>query len=149
MLKNFIDSDLLLIQAGRWENNSWVWDLKWRRDWFEWERSMVETFKLEVTKILPIKNRLDRWVWKGGNSENYSFRFVYDLLHSINVVYQEKFSNDIWKVHIVSKAKTLIWKIGLIRIQTKLNLQNRGMVMGTNLCTLCQQHVEFIQHLFF
>jgi len=24
MFKNSIDSDLLLIQAGRWENNSWA-----------------------------------------------------------------------------------------------------------------------------
>jgi len=92
------------------QNNSWAWDLKWRSNWFESERPMIETFNLKLTKNLPIKNRLDGWVWKGRTSENYSVRFAYDLLHSGNVVNWEKLFSDIWKVHTVH-----IWRIGLTK----------------------------------
>ena len=27
---------------GKWEENKWVWNFKWRQQWFQWELTSME-----------------------------------------------------------------------------------------------------------
>jgi len=36
-----LDTDCTLSQVGVWNNNIWSWKLRWRRNLFEWESSLV------------------------------------------------------------------------------------------------------------
>ena len=50
---------------GRWIDNKWVWEFKWKREWFEWEKSLVDEFFsfLEGTSIDMAGE--DHWLWLG------------------------------------------------------------------------------------
>lgn len=38
--------------------------MKWRWEWFEWEKDQVDVFMQEIQRILSHKEREDLWMWK-------------------------------------------------------------------------------------
>ena len=50
-----LDVGRTISQVGVWSNNSWLWKLRWIRDFFLWESSLVEL----LSRVLDNK-RLSR-----------------------------------------------------------------------------------------
>jgi len=48
---------------GSWTTEGWEWNFSWRRDWFEWKKSMVEDFMAIIAQVplQPDKEDLRRW----------------------------------------------------------------------------------------
>ena len=40
-------------QMGKWNDESWAWDLRWRRTLYEWEYDTVATLKQQIEQIRP------------------------------------------------------------------------------------------------
>lgn len=38
---NFVQKWWVVFEMGRWKTDRWVWDLKWQRQWFQWETKSV------------------------------------------------------------------------------------------------------------
>jgi len=41
---NSMQKVLRIKDVEQWTGKGWEWKLRWRRDWFEWERPSVEVF---------------------------------------------------------------------------------------------------------
>ena len=54
----------------------------------------------------------------------------------------------LWRIKVVPKVLTTVWRILLDRISTYQNLVVRGLVVNSPLCVFCNLHVESTQHLF-
>jgi len=67
---------------GKWNNNTWEWDIGWRREWFVWEMLLVELDMLELTKFKPKLNGDDGWKWNGEKLETYSLKSTYMILYN-------------------------------------------------------------------
>jgi len=63
--------------SGAWVNNVWVWNLSWRRDLSAWELDLVSKLLGVVHLLSPSIEFEDKWVWKDGDSVEYSVNLVY------------------------------------------------------------------------
>jgi len=44
-----------LEQYGEWKDLGWEWDFKWRREWFDWEKPMIEELFGIIQQSFPKK----------------------------------------------------------------------------------------------
>ena len=49
---------------GNWSDESWVWNLRWRRTLYEWENNAVATLKHQIEQIRPKRQKVDAMYWK-------------------------------------------------------------------------------------
>ena len=61
LYENSISKEKTLREFGEWTNNGWVWLMKWRRDWFEWELPQ-EDFKQMLNQTQILREGEDLWV---------------------------------------------------------------------------------------
>ena len=63
-------------------NNStgWEWNLTWRRDLFESELLLADTFIGDLAQQQVQPHREDKWIWKHDHSGHYSSKSGYDLI---------------------------------------------------------------------
>jgi len=48
---------------GVWNGPIWEWTLKWRRDWFEWEKPIIEEFLQLIQDCIMRIDAQHQWVW--------------------------------------------------------------------------------------
>ena len=58
--------DAKVVELGYWHNGVWVWQLNWRRSFFEWEKSLVEKLVQSLQEVKLVLGEADNWVWKVG-----------------------------------------------------------------------------------
>ena len=46
-----LQKNSLISQMGNWNDESWVWNLRWRRTLYEWENNTVATLKHQIEQI--------------------------------------------------------------------------------------------------
>lgn len=46
--QNAVHKDFCVKEAGKWVEGRWCWNLPWRRQWFDWEESLVGQFMSEL-----------------------------------------------------------------------------------------------------
>lgn len=50
-------------EVGEWDESVWRWRLKWRRERFEWESSLVEELVVHISTTILLKEEKDVQVW--------------------------------------------------------------------------------------
>lgn len=46
---------------GKWEENKWVWNFKWRQQWFQWELTLMENLIDVVGGVNVMGENDDEW----------------------------------------------------------------------------------------
>nr|CAD1844695.1 unnamed protein product [Ananas comosus var. bracteatus] len=89
----------------------------------------------------------DKWVWSLHPQGKARAGSVYSFLngHTDNCWDGWK---QLWGLAVAPRVKTFLWKYFWKRLPTKDFLQQRGLTQS-NLCALCGEAAENIQHLFF
>ena len=64
----------------RWSNERWEWDFCWRREWFEWEKPMVEEFMSSLSQVSLLPENEDLWLWNDPPSYSFSVKSAYEKL---------------------------------------------------------------------
>ena len=54
----------------------WLWELQWRRSWFQWEQSVVQQMLDTIGEFQPKQNKLDDWAWNLNVEKKYVLRKV-------------------------------------------------------------------------
>jgi len=78
-----LDTDCTLSQVGVWINNVWTWKLRWRRNLFEWESSLVVLLlQLLDNKRLTREDGVkpDKWIWGEVGNLDFSVNAAYKCL---------------------------------------------------------------------
>ena len=55
----------------------------------------------------------------------------------------------LWKTPALPSAQIIAWRVLINSIATKANLERRGILVDTNLCSFCRMTVESTNHMFF
>lgn len=94
-----------------WVGDTWMWDFKWRRRWFEWETFLVTTINHMLANVRIQKQGRDSWWWLDDNTGIYSVKYGYRVLHNLLMGSQptEAFSM-IWKLKVPKKVICLVWR---------------------------------------
>lgn len=59
-------------EVGSWVEGRWVWKLEWRREWFNWEESILQRFMEEHNNVGLEQNEKDVLVWTQCPSRTFS-----------------------------------------------------------------------------
>ena len=122
--------DKTIENFGNWSTQGWEWKFSWRREWFEWERIMLEDFMENISQVslCPIKE--DRRLWNDYPSYTFSVKSAYNKIinHTsggVPVVFEH-----LWKLKVMPSAQFYVWRALSDRIATKMNLHKRGVILG-------------------
>lgn len=85
---------------------------------------------------------------KGDKSKTYTVKSPYRILNNNLGCLEDMFFTQLWVTTTSPDAKHFIWRLGRNRIATMVNLENRGILLSSVLCQLCQQQEESTQHPF-
>ena len=65
---------------GCWNTDRWEWKFSWRREWFEWEKNMVEDF-MSIISLVPFQpDNEDVRIWNDPQSYTFSVKSAYNKL---------------------------------------------------------------------
>jgi len=92
-----LDTGYTLSQVGVWNNNIWSWKLRWRRNLFVWESSLVDLLmQLLDNKRLTREGGVkpDKWLWRDVDYTDISMKAAYKcLMGEKSVVGEDLFAN--------------------------------------------------------
>lgn len=122
--------------------------------YWQWKRNPVSP--LELTELcnlelllqeVSLKAVTDRWTWEGGSNSSFSVKRLREQWASEK--YKEFVKDFKWCNWVPLKVALVAWRATLDKLPTKVGLQNRGIMVSSNGCALCEEEVESSEHLFF
>ncbi|GKV18795.1 hypothetical protein SLEP1_g29131 [Rubroshorea leprosula] len=136
---------------GNASNGSWKWNLKWRRNLYEWEAAEAMELQKMIEDEKISEGDPDKWEWTHDKRGQYSTKTAYSLLSlEQGEVNEAKTFKRIWNPSLPSKISAFNWQLLLDRIPTKANLLRRGVIKDATeaKCALCNEEEEDSTHLF-
>ena len=134
---------------GIFSQGKWCWDLKWRRNLFDYEQHTAVTFMEAITDIQIQPHMQDIQVWKADRSGIYSTKSAYRLLKTTTPIMEANILKIVWNLNVPPRAAIFSWRLILDRLPTRGNLLWRIVQMQDTSCPLCGNAQEEVDHLFF
>ncbi|XP_068503760.1 uncharacterized protein [Phaseolus vulgaris] len=131
---------------GSWNADGWEWNFSWRRDWFEWEKTLVEEFLSIISQVSLQPDKEDSRTWNDPPSYTFSVKYAYNKLANQGFGGVSMFGY-LWNLKVTPSAMFYVWRVFLNRIATKQNLHKRGVSLGDTLCALFGSEEETIAHI--
>jgi len=135
-------------ETGFWGEGGWQWNLKWRRERFQWELGLEEELLTVLDKEVLYKDVKDLITWRGDSKGIFIVKSTYSLLTNQDTGPSSDVFSLLWKTKAVPKVMITAWRILLDKIPTRRNLESRGIIVNSSLCVLCNMAEETTQHLF-
>jgi len=142
-----INKESSVESCGEWVNDSWEWKLVWRRGLFDWKIGQEVQLLQEVLGKTPVSNFEDSRVWKVGKDTGFSVKSAYALFRGPSE--GKSMFVSLWKTTALRSAQVTAWRVLIDSIATKVNLEKRGVLVDTNLCSFCRAAVGSTKHIFF
>ena len=138
-------------QMGEWTENSWVWNLQWRRPLYDWEIEDVRILQHIVQQHGPKWDTQDGVLWQRTEVASYPTK-------CINAKFNETMCSSlsnviapiIWKNFIPPRAKLTVWLANMEKLKTGDFLVEKGIVSPQNAwCPFCRNELESNSHIIF
>ena len=139
--------DKTIDRCGRWSTEGWEWEFKWRREWFEWEKIMVEDFMTIISQVSLHQGTEDKRFWNDPPSYSFSVKSAYNKIANHTIGRGLEGFEHLWDLKVMPSALFYAWRAFSNRIATKQNLQRRGVAMEDTLCVLCGKEEETTSHI--
>ncbi|XP_068484829.1 uncharacterized protein [Phaseolus vulgaris] len=136
-------------ELGYWYNGERVWNLDWRRSFFDWEKSLVEQLFQSLQEVKLVFGEADSWVWKIGESQTFSVNSAYVQVRRVRGGEYSPVYSKLWRCKALPSALFTAWRVLENRIASRVNLVRRGVAVENLLCCLCGEEEESSCHLFF
>jgi len=137
-------------ECGKWKNDKWEWNLGWRREWFEWEKNLFQSFMVDLERINIDSRRVDSLQWMDGEDKEYTVKSAYEKMQGICngeqlLVFQSLYGG----LKLFHHRFFFAWRVMLKGVPTKVNLRHRRVLLNNYGCALCGEQEESVSHLFF
>ena len=142
--------NLPISKMGKFYQNTWNWDFKWRRNLFDHKNEQAIAFMDDISAISIHQQLQDSMMWKAGPTGIYSTKSAYRLLLPTNRPgHHSRNFKILWKLKIPPRAELFSWRLFRDRLPTRANLLRRHVALQDIMCPLCGNHQEEAGHLFF
>jgi len=141
--------EAMMDELGSWSSGVWVWQLPWRKPFFDWEKSLEGQLHQVFLEARLVMGEVDSWVWKVGGLQMFSVNSTYIHVRKDRDVVSSSIFSKLWKCKTVPYVVHTAWRMLENKLATKVNLERRGMVIENSMCCLCGKEVESYCHLFF
>ncbi|KAL9691852.1 hypothetical protein QQ045_012279 [Rhodiola kirilowii] len=138
-------------EMGSWTGSGWKWLLNFRRELYQWEEESKRELE-ECLKHIQLKDREDdRIVWSflaDGKFSNNSLMKAALAIKSKKKSW-EQVPFQLWSGLAPPKVETLIWRIYVDSLPSKLALWKRKVIRREEdlVCVLCGKASESADHL--
>ena len=139
-------------ECGIWDGALWLWNLQWRREFFQWELQLVVALQNLLDQVTIVEDLQDRVWWSYHSSGCFSVKAFHHKYHDaqMHILQYDTSVSKVWHGLCPPKAELLVWLRLLGRINTKDRLQRLSVLQNNDLrCVLCNSCDETIAHLFF
>jgi len=138
-----------IARVGHWVDNTWVWELVWRRQRLVWEQAMEAQLYQLINSHTFRKGNLDTWSWKETAKGACTVRSAYMKLMGSSEGESDKVFTELWSIRVIPKAQLFGWRLLLDKLPTKDKLSVKGVQLQHSLCEFCLDCEESASHLFF
>ncbi|XP_057811882.1 uncharacterized protein LOC131026130 [Salvia miltiorrhiza] len=142
-------------ESGRWENGSWLWELKWRRELFDWEKGLLDDLIRCISVGSPCSGMSDEWRWKASKNGKFTTNSAYQIIAaSRGDSHSNQLSHEVlakvWDAPAPHKVKVTAWRCLRNRLATCCNLSKRHVDLSVEeaWCNSCILIEETNEHLF-
>jgi len=129
-------------------DESYSWNLDWRRERFEWEKQFEVQLLDLVSKVHWTIEGHDRLLWEGNDQKVYTVKSRYNVLNREDLMHTSEVFRVLRSLKIMPPAIICACSLLLDRLPTRVNLARKGIQVGNSCCPLCSEGVESTQHLF-
>lgn len=136
---------------GEWYNGIWNWNLRWRRDLFDWEYEDVNRLMSQIDVNKPRLGVEDSVGWNGSNDTNFPISHIVNKLFDSSVqVLPKGIINYVSRSLVPPRAKLTIWLASLEKLKTGDLLVEKGIIDQQDAqCPFCKLVVESNSHILF
>ncbi|GJS96189.1 RNA-directed DNA polymerase, eukaryota, reverse transcriptase zinc-binding domain protein [Tanacetum coccineum] len=96
---------------------------------------------------VSLSEKIDSWKWSIDGSTEFTVASVRDLVDS-NILDVVPVATR-WNRSIPIKVNVFLWRLKLNRLPTRVNLDRKGIDIGSILCPICHDDIETANHIFF
>ena len=146
-----LQKNLLISQMGIWQEESWVWQLSWRRNLYDWEQDQATRLETLIQQFNPDRNMEDSMVWKHSGSMVYPTKIIGEkMLEDIAPILEKPIINHVWQKFIPPRVQLTIWLANLERLKTGDFLLENGIIDAQRAtCPFCSTGTESNSHILF
>ncbi|XP_073260583.1 uncharacterized protein [Populus alba] len=96
-------------QMGYWLEDTWYWNLKWRRPLKASETLMVQRLMSDLNLAAIHRLKEDRLIWEWGKDEDYTVNSCMLALERIRYAGSTTYVTNVWKSICPPKTKMTLW----------------------------------------
>ncbi|KAJ0588212.1 putative reverse transcriptase zinc-binding domain-containing protein [Helianthus annuus] len=122
----------------------WAW--QWQRDleteieWLEWQECQ------DAFSEVRLSNEKAKWKWMGGDTGVFTVKVIKKMMDTdrgggTRVEFK-------WCKWVTLKCNIMLWRANLDRLATRVNLRRRNVIILSDLCLMCEEIEETMEHLF-
>ena len=144
------DQNCLIESVVDWNSSHSIsWNISFRRNLQDRDFQAFLDLLNIINGVSFDKEALDKRVWVGGNSGQFSCKSYFDLLINSSDLSSFEPYKSIWKTGIPPKVKIFAWMAAWRRVNTCDVLQSRrpNRALSPSWCILCRQDAESVDHL--
>ena len=141
----------LIIDIGTWNEGSWSWNLRWRRNLYEWEYDDALRLKHLIEQITLSLGMAEVVYWKFSGKLYFPVRsIVAQVYDSVAPTLPKSITNIVWQKYIPPRAQLSIWLANLEKLKTGDLLMEKGIVSAQQaMCPFCNMVIESNSHILF
>ncbi|GLT57509.1 hypothetical protein SLA2020_304770 [Shorea laevis] len=134
---------------GAWNDNTWTWNLQWRRQPHQREAESIVQLVEMLQENKPVVSSKDKWIWEREKDGKYSVKSTYKMLVHPPNHDGAKTMKKCWNPLAPKKVSAFMWQSLHRRIPTKDNLIARGILKEESqaICNMCGSCIESVDHL--
>ncbi|XP_071727014.1 uncharacterized protein [Rutidosis leptorrhynchoides] len=131
--------------CDRYINGAWIWN--WSRSGLGSRNETMFSNMLAELSSFSIGPQHDTWSWSLSSDGLFAVNSTRKHVDSIMLPSMSPVTN--WYKPIPRKVNVLLWRLGVERLPTRLNLLMRGLEINSITCPVCSQNLETRDHIFF
>ena len=113
----------VVARMGSWVEGVWRWKLSWMREWFVWERNLVDNLFQSFHHISIQHEERDSLSWLMDQLGLCSVKSAYEAVVTHNVDCQRvEILDNIWNLKLPSKVNFFLWRVFIKRLPSMDNL---------------------------
>ncbi|XP_057793215.1 uncharacterized protein LOC131009826 [Salvia miltiorrhiza] len=116
--------------AGKWTEEGWVWEFKWRRELREREKEMEADMRSLIGALSPSPDLKDGWNWKSAAGGTFSTKAAYEECAKSEGEHPGRYieaNTQLWTAPAPNKARVTAWRSICNRLPTCDNLIKRNV----------------------
>ena len=146
-----IQKNQFITHMGSWQGETWSWNLRWRRNVYDWEQEDIQRLSQGIGHIQPNTESADGVLWRASGNSSFQVKCISDMLYeSSPPLISKQAVASIWQSHIPPRAQLTVWLAHLEKLKTGDILMEKGIIPPHQaLCPLCNIEVESNSHVLF